>query len=212
METAAERRGPAAARTHHPVMDTATDEVMDSATDETALVRAARSGDRVAFGRLHQLYARMVHGILLARVPRADCLDLVQEVFLKALRKLDALRDGAAFGPWLAAIARNRACDYHRSTHKVVDLTEEIALPSRSEAEAEAELALAALRELPDAYRETLLLRLVEGLSGPEIAAQTGRTPGSVRVNLHRGLRLLRERLGLAPGGGEARAGLTEDE
>ena len=37
-------------------------------------------------------------------------------------------------------------------------------------------------------------------LSGPEIAARTGLTPGSVRVNLHRGLRLLRQRLGLAGG------------
>jgi RNA polymerase sigma-70 factor (ECF subfamily) len=202
METAAERPEPAASRVHP---------VMDGAADEAVLVQAARGGDRAAFGLLHQLYARMVHGILLTRVPRADCLDLVQEVFLKALRKLDALRDGTAFGPWLAAIARNRACDYHRSTRKAVDLTEEIAQPSRLEAELEAEQVLAALRELPEAYRETLLLRLVEGLSGPEIAAQTGRTPGSVRVNLHRGLRLLRERLGLDPGAGGPQAQPAED-
>jgi len=43
--------------------------------------------------------------------------------------------------------------------------------------------------------RETLILRLVEGLSGPEIAERTGLTPGSVRVNLHRGMQQLRERL-----------------
>jgi RNA polymerase sigma-70 factor (ECF subfamily) len=58
--------------------------------------------------------------------------------------------------------------------------------------------ALRAIRELPDAYRETLVLRLVEGLTGPEIAALTGLTPDSVRVNLHRGFKLLRERLGIA--------------
>jgi RNA polymerase sigma-70 factor (ECF subfamily) len=51
---------------------------------------------------------------------------------------------------------------------------------------------------LPEAYRETLILRLVEGLTGPEIAEQTGLSAGSVRVNLHRGMKLLRERLGLA--------------
>ena len=51
---------------------------------------------------------------------------------------------------------------------------------------------LAALRALPEAYRETLVLRLVEGLSGAEIAERTGLTPGSVRVNLHRGMALLR--------------------
>ena len=51
------------------------------------------------------------------------------------------------------------------------------------------------VRELPEAYRETLVLRLVEGLSGPEIAAHTGLTHGLVRVNLHRGMRLLRREL-----------------
>ena len=55
--------------------------------------------------------------------------------------------------------------------------------------------ALEAIRALPEAYRETLMLRLVEGLSGPEIATRTGLTPASVRVNLHRGMKLLREKL-----------------
>ena len=44
---------------------------------------------------------------------------------------------------------------------------------------------------------ETLVLRLVEGMTGPEIAARTGLQPASVRVNLHRGMKLLRERLGM---------------
>jgi RNA polymerase sigma-70 factor (ECF subfamily) len=54
---------------------------------------------------------------------------------------------------------------------------------------------LAVIQTLPDAYRETLVLRLVEGMTGPEIAARTGLTEGSVRVNLHRGMKQLRERL-----------------
>jgi RNA polymerase sigma-70 factor, ECF subfamily len=48
---------------------------------------------------------------------------------------------------------------------------------------------------LPEAYRETLMMRLVEGMTGPEIAARTGLTPDSVRVNLHRGMKLLRDAL-----------------
>ena len=55
---------------------------------------------------------------------------------------------------------------------------------------------LAAIRGLPEAYHEPLILRLVEGMTGPEIAARTGLTAGSVRVNLHRGMQMLRERLG----------------
>jgi len=53
----------------------------------------------------------------------------------------------------------------------------------------------AAIRAMPEAYRETLMMRLVEGLSGAEISERTGLTPGSVRVNLHRGMQLLREAL-----------------
>ena len=48
---------------------------------------------------------------------------------------------------------------------------------------------------MPEAYSETLTLRLVEGMTGPEIAARTGLTPASVRVNLHRGMKLLREQV-----------------
>ena len=78
-------------------------------------------------------------------------------------------------------------------------------LPSRdaaSDLKVEAQQALGAIRRLPEAYRETLLLRLVQGLTGPEIATLTGLTPESVRVNLHRGFKLLRETLAVPAGGG----------
>ena len=61
--------------------------------------------------------------------------------------------------------------------------------------DANAAMILGFVRSLPEAYSETLVLRLVEGMTGPEIAARTGLTPGSVRVNLHRGMKQLREKL-----------------
>lgn len=165
------------------------------------LVIAARDGDRVAFGQLHDRYARMVHGILLARVPRGEVEDLVQDVFLKALRQLGSLRDTDAFGGWLARIARNCAADFHRNRRDEETLNDEVVAASSSDIEAMRVLSI--IRTLPDAYRETLVLRLVEGMTGPEIAERTGLTPGSVRVNLHRGVRLLREKLGLEPNDGQ---------
>jgi len=169
---------------------------------DSALVFAAREGDRTAFGNLYARYARMVHGILLARVPPNDVDDLVQEVFLRAMPRLGDLRDASRFGPWLAAITRNRANDYHRQTRAVNSVTESLseeenAVPAaNSSPDTEAALVLGFVRSLPDAYRETLILRLVEGMTGPEIAARTGLTPGSVRVNLHRGMQQLREKIG----------------
>ena len=169
------------------------------ASTEVALVEAVRAGDREAFGRLYALYAPMVHGVLLARVPYRDVDDLVQDVFLSALKRLGSLREAAAFGGWLAMIARNRAVDYYRRAHETEELTDEMPVTSHRDTEAEHEAArmLEVVRGLPEAYRETLVLRLVEGMTGPEIAARTGMTPASVRVNLHRGMKLLREKLGL---------------
>ena len=169
------------------------------APTEVALVEAVRAGDREAFGQLYALYAPMVHGILLARVPYRDVDDLVQEVFLAALKRLNSLRDAAAFGGWLAMITRNRAVDYYRRARETEELTDDMPVASHRDTEAEHEAArmLEVVRSLPEAYRETLVMRLVEGMSGPEIAARTGMTPASVRVNLHRGMKMLREKLGL---------------
>lgn len=164
---------------------------------QSRLVEAVRLGDEQAFAELYKLYAPMVHAILLARVPFLEVDDLVQDVFLVAYRRLSTLRDANAFGGWLAMIARNRAMDFHRQRRQTEELQESIALESRSEADAEANKVLEIIRELPESYRETLIMRLVEGMTGPEISERTGLTPASVRVNLHRGMKLLREKLGV---------------
>jgi RNA polymerase sigma-70 factor (ECF subfamily) len=170
--------------------------------EEDSLVSAARGGDRAAFGRLYDRYARMVHGILLARVPPREVDDLVQEVFLKALRQLHSLRDISRFGAWLGTITRNRANDYFRKSIPDEKVTEPVdenkaeSCTTNDAGEQQAASILAVVRALPEPYREPLILRLVEGMTGPEIAARTGLTHGSVRVNLCRGMQLLREKLG----------------
>lgn len=164
---------------------------------ESFLVREVLAGNRDMFGRLYELYAPLVHGVLLARMPRSEVEDMVQEIFLHALRKLHTLRDTNAFAPWIAMIARNRAMDFHRRSRETVPMDEcTDDLRSRDSSGPKAEEILAVIRTLPDAYRETLVLRLVEGMTGPEIATRTGLTAASVRVNLHRGMKLLRTKLG----------------
>jgi RNA polymerase sigma-70 factor, ECF subfamily len=167
--------------------------------DTVPLVRAAQAGDRDAFGELYRRFSRAVHGVLLARLPRTVADDLVQDAFLQALKRLGELREPAAFGGWLCTIARRCAADHFRRAPAEDPLVDRASPQASPELAAEAHAALAAIRDLPEAYRETLTLRLVEGLSGPEIGAATGLTADSVRVNLHRGFRLLRERLGATP-------------
>jgi RNA polymerase sigma-70 factor (ECF subfamily) len=166
--------------------------------EDAALAARARRGDRNAFARLYERFAPSVHGVVLAAAPRDEAADLVQEVFLLALRAIARLEDPRRFGPWLLTIARNRARDALKLRRPVGELGEDLEQVADDGADAddlEARRALEAVRALPEAYRETLVLRLVEGLTGPEIAERTGLTHGSVRVNLHRGMKLLRERL-----------------
>jgi RNA polymerase sigma-70 factor (ECF subfamily) len=174
------------------------------------LVRAAQAGQAASFDALYRRHARIVHAVLLGRSSREDVEDMVQEVFLTAWRQLGTLRDPAAFAGWVMTIARHQRIDHARKRPAV---TQDINATGSREAEGlnlasadasaemrlEARLALEAIRALPEAYRDTLVLRLVEGMTGPEIASRTGLTPDSVRVNLCRGMKLLREALLAAP-------------
>jgi RNA polymerase sigma-70 factor (ECF subfamily) len=164
------------------------------------LIRHAGRGDQRAFAELHSRYAPMVHAILLSRLPPEDTEDQVQEVFLIAWKKLSQLDDTALFGSWLSAIARNRAVDCWRRRRPTEPLEEGVPDERADSSDvAGARQVLGAIQSLPEAYRETLVMRLCEGMSGPEIAEVTGLEPGSVRVNLHRGMKLLREKLGIEP-------------
>ncbi|TWI06159.1 RNA polymerase sigma-70 factor (ECF subfamily) [Luteimonas cucumeris] len=172
---------------------------MIEAASTAALVDVARTGDGRAMDALYRRFAPVVHGILLAYVQAADADDLTQDVFETAIRRLHELRDAAAFPGWIISIARHAALDAKRRPQALTGIeADRTASTERPDEHLEAERSLRAIGSLPGAYRETLLLRLVEGLTGPEIAERTGLTPGSVRVNLHRGMAMLR--MALAPG------------
>lgn len=165
------------------------------------LVVRARGGDADAVRQLYARFARAVHGVLLGYLQQADADDLTHDVFETALRQLHDLREPAAFPGWLLSIARRAALQRLRHAPRVqvqVDTSTLVDTAATQETRLEAQHALAAIRGLPEAYRETLMLRLVEGFTGPEISTRTGLTPGTVRVNLHRGMGLLRKALGVA--------------
>ncbi|HEY4177416.1 MAG TPA: sigma-70 family RNA polymerase sigma factor [Kofleriaceae bacterium] len=163
-------------------------------TEVAVDVERARSGDRAAFARLYERFHRVVHAVILARVGASEASDLVQDAFADAWARVSTLRDAAAFPGWMLQIARNRAVD-HLRVRRVTTVADPDDIGIEPPPTTEAARALRAIRALPETYSETLIMRLVEGLDGPEIAARTGMTPGSVRVNLHRGMELLREQL-----------------
>jgi RNA polymerase sigma-70 factor (ECF subfamily) len=173
----------------------ATVQMQETVKPEARIIERICAGEMEAFDEFYKFFAPMVHGIVLARVPRDEAADLVQNVFMIAHKNLSTLRDPNAVGAWLAMIARNQANEFYRKAKPTEELSEDIS--RNDKAHTEAREILAAIRALPDAYSETLVLRLVEGMTGPEIAEKTGLTHESVRVNLHRGMKLLRQKLGI---------------
>lgn len=166
-------------------------------TPVSSWVAAARRGERAAWSRLHGHYAPAVHAVAMARGNPQHADDVVQETFTRALERLGQLREDAAFSSWLFAIARNLATSGLRRQRRFTLLPKVLLFHPRPTAEARQ--AIEAIQALPEAYRELMMMRLVEGMTGPEIAQRTDRTPGSVRVSLHRGMKLLRERMGVTP-------------
>lgn len=126
--------------------------------------------------------------------------DVMQETLLAAWHGLPQLRDVEAVVPWMFGIARNQGRKAYRTTSREpVSLREpEVVVEERGKASEglPTEVLLRHLQGLPEAYRTSLALRLIEGCTGEEIAQAVGLTAASVRVNLHRGMKLLRESLG----------------
>jgi RNA polymerase sigma-70 factor, ECF subfamily len=169
-----------------------------AALDVGTLLASARAGDAAAFSAIFRHFAPIVHGTALARVGPSEAEDVVQETFLALHRALPALREAAALSSWLRTVATNAAVDRLRRRARTParePLGDREARPLAREDGELRQQVLARIQELPEAYRETLVWRLVEGLAGPEIASRTGLTPGSVRINLCRGMAMLRERL-----------------
>jgi RNA polymerase sigma-70 factor, ECF subfamily len=166
-------------------------------TADLEAVRRAQGGDRAAFGRLWKDHAAAVHGVLLSMVEGEAVADLMQETSLAALRAIASLNDPGRFAAWLLSIARNKARDHRNDRRPEVRLPDDVCSTAHTAPDDGDQGAriLALIRGLPEAYREALVLRLVEGFSGPEISERTGLTPGSVRVNLCRGMKLLRAQM-----------------
>jgi RNA polymerase sigma-70 factor (ECF subfamily) len=175
---------------------------------DTALVSRARSGDRAAFEELVRRTSRLVFARLYLDTGNADRTeDLLQETYLLACRSLKKLVDPARFRPWLLTIAHNVLIDSLRKDARRKNLTSSsvnslLALPARGHSSEQLverdeirQRVLAVLRSMPEEYRLPLSLRYLAGADYDTIGEQLGLTNGTLRGLLHRGLKMLRDRL-----------------
>jgi RNA polymerase sigma-70 factor (ECF subfamily) len=142
-------------------------------SDTAELVARARGGDQAAFAALYDRHARLIRAICYdATAHLASAEDLAQDVFLRAYQKLDQLRDGERFVPWLCEIARRAGHDWRRRTRrdgKRLATVHEVGHATPEEAPQVGELR-DAIRQLPEDERMALHLFYLE--EQPAVIAQ----------------------------------------
>ncbi len=172
--------------------------------DFRGTLNAAQRGDEDAFAVLWREYQPgLLRYLRMKAAPVAD--DLAADIWLRVVRSLPTFDgDEAGFRGWLFTTARNRVTDWYRTGSRRPELIEHaslVVLPSASNVEDEAaehsatDTAMALISELPPDQAEAVMLRIVAGMDVGRVAEIMGRTPGSVRVLCHRGLRKLEQRL-----------------
>jgi RNA polymerase sigma-70 factor (ECF subfamily) len=178
-------------------MQTAAMAIECEADDDAPLVDAAQSGDTEAFAALYRRHAGALMPMLwrLAGGDRPLAEDWLQDAFVQAWRKLDQLRDRAAFAGWLRRLAANVAlADRRRGRLATVDAEVEPGAPEPPWPAADLDLERA-IAALPDRARQVLVLFHLSDLGHAEIAELLGVDIGTSKAQLHRARKLIKEAL-----------------
>ena len=176
---------------------------------ETQDVHACKPGDRQAFAGVVERYHRLVCAVAYSATgDLALSEDICQETFLTAWRKLDELREPERLRPWLCGIARNLARNATRSRsarpgdHMPLTAAQEAPSPApgperQAITSEEAALLWRSLGQIPNDYREPLVLFYRQEKSVAEVAEAMGLSEEAVRQRLSRGRKMLEERLAI---------------
>lgn len=166
-------------------------------------VRRAQAGDVDAFEVLYRQHAGRIYALCL-RLKAGnsnDATELMQDVFIRAWRGLSAFRGDAAFASWLHRLAVNtmleNARGEHRRTARVLPMDDTSRLEGAARSSG-VDLRMdmeEAIASLPQGARLAFVLHDVEGYQHQEIAERLGVSVGTIKAQLHRARRLLRERL-----------------
>jgi RNA polymerase sigma-70 factor (ECF subfamily) len=187
---------------------------------DAALVEHLRQGDAKAVEALMERFGTRVYRLAYGITRNAsDAEEVVQDVFLTVVRKIDAFEARSALGTWIHRVTTNTALNKRRGKRSEVETSLEELLPAYKEdghRDGERSFVLAdwsalpdeallsregrreiarALDALPAAHRAVLVLRNVEGLSSEEAADALGESVSAVKSRLHRARMALREQL-----------------
>lgn len=174
---------------------------IDAFSDERTLVLGCQAGEDVALRSFYERFFKPVYRYVFASVGHhQDAEDITAEVFVKAFRGLHGFRDQAKpVTAWLFRVARNEMIDHYRKRARRIAAAsidaQQIEHAGRYDPIEASGLVMdltQALRELGEARREAVLLRLVGGLSTREAAQAMNIPEGTLRSHLHYGIKELR--------------------
>lgn len=172
--------------------------------DDASLVRAAQLGDREAFAMLIDRHAPLILSVITRMLGPADAEDVAQETFVAAYKSLPRFQFGAKFSTWLYRIAVNKCTDALRARMDTVTIDGHedddaisfaIAGTDTPHTELERLETNAALERsiqaLPPLYRESFVLRHVEGLGYDEMSAILGVNRDALKMRVYKARTLL---------------------
>ncbi len=186
-------------------------ENIDDASDE-ALALALQGGEERALDELVRRHQQRLYSVAYRMTfNREDALDITQDAFIKAYRKIGSWKPTGSFQAWLLRLTTNQAIDHIRRRKRYgmrsageaarVEMDVELAAPAAAETDRAAgvleieERIHRALSTLSPSQRTVFVLRHYEGMKLREIAPVLGCSVGSVKVHLFRAMRKLREEL-----------------
>lgn len=170
-----------------------------SSIDE--LVLCAQKGDRDAYGLIYDQLVTPVYRYIYYRVEPQIAEDLTEETFLRGWEHIKKYKKNQfPFSAWIFRIAHNLVCDYYRQhSLPMAEVDENTADPNQTADPAfRVNIKLnqirlrKALLKLPDPYQQVIILKYINELSNPEIAATLGKPEGTIRTIQFRALRQLR--------------------
>jgi RNA polymerase sigma-70 factor (ECF subfamily) len=162
------------------------------------IIDRCREGDSKAQFQLYKLYYKPMFNVCLRIVNNAvEAEDVMQEAFLKALKKIDTYRGEVSFGAWLKRIVINRSLDVLKARKAVFEEINERKHDTEDYKMEVKELNIEAIKnainQLPDGYRVVLSLHLIEGYDHEEISEILGISNSASRTQYMRAKNKLRD-------------------
>jgi RNA polymerase sigma-70 factor, ECF subfamily len=176
-----------------------------NADTDAQLASQAQQGNRDAFLTLYNRYLNKVYNRVRSRVPVQDVEDVVQEIFIAAIRSLKGFEQRSQFSTWLYTITNRQIAEFYRKRQRTINEDQSVSLEDiertmptsehNREQLDEQMLVQRALDALPEHYREVIFMRIIDQCPFAEIAVRRGQSVDAVKSLYRRAIHAIYEQV-----------------